>query len=61
MQMKDAFELQKEWKRKGNPHCTHPNVEREYHLGSHTGDNVCTTCGAYVNLEKSRRKSKKKA
>lgn len=44
--MEDADSLYREWLRKGNPPCDHPNVEREYYLGSHTGDERCTTCGA---------------
>ena len=46
MQMKRAMELQRAWAAKGNPPCEHPAVEREYHLGSDTGDQVCTPCGA---------------
>ncbi len=42
MQYYEAEELRKEWQ--GKP-CNHENVEKEYHLGSHTGDYVCTVCG----------------
>jgi hypothetical protein len=48
MQMYDAIVLQEAWKKKGNPPCKHPVVDREYSLGAHTGEMVCTTCGAYV-------------
>jgi hypothetical protein len=48
MQMYDAIVLQEAWKKKGNPPCKHPIVDREYSLGAHTGEMVCTTCGAYV-------------
>ena len=27
------------------PNCSHPRTEREFYLGSATGDYVCTTCG----------------
>ncbi|MBN2295776.1 MAG: hypothetical protein JXM70_25315 [Pirellulales bacterium] len=42
MQYYEAEQLRKEWQ--GKP-CSHENVEKEYHLGSHTGDYVCTICG----------------
>jgi len=42
MQANDAEELRKEW---GEKPCSHDHVEREYYLGGHTGDYVCTTCG----------------
>jgi hypothetical protein len=45
MQNSDARELQKEWKEKGNKPCSHPQIEKEYYLGTQTGDYVCTTCG----------------
>jgi hypothetical protein len=51
MQMYDAIVLQKAWKKRGNPPCRHPVVDQEYSLGSHTGDMVCTTCGAYVTAD----------
>ena len=28
----------------GNKPCEHPKLEKEYYLGSDTGDYVCTTC-----------------
>lgn len=45
MQMKKAAELRKAWAEKGNPPCAHPRLDKEYDLGSDTGDVVCTTCG----------------
>lgn len=45
MQMDKAIELQKAWVDQGDPPCAHPNLDREYYLGAHTGDSVCTTCG----------------
>jgi len=42
MQYEEAERLRNEWH--GKP-CKHEDVEREYHLGSHTGDYVCTKCG----------------
>lgn len=45
MQMSEVNELQAEWKAKGNPPCSHPQIVRERYLGTATGDKVCTTCG----------------
>jgi hypothetical protein len=46
MQMTKVRELRKEW---GNKPCDHPDYDREYYLGSHTGDYVCTTCGRVMD------------
>ena len=48
MQMSDASELRAAWRQKGDPPCEHPETDREYYLGSYTGDNRCTTCGSIV-------------
>lgn len=45
LQMKEAQELRKEWERKGKPPCKHEKLEKEYYLGTQTGDKICTTCG----------------
>ena len=45
MQASDAAYLRQVWAAKGNPPCNHPATEKEYVLGSDTGDRVCTTCG----------------
>jgi hypothetical protein len=45
MQMENAAKLRDEWQRKDNPPCSHPRLDKEYHLGADTGDVVCTTCG----------------
>jgi hypothetical protein len=29
----------------GNPPCEHPEIDKEYYLGSDTGDVVCKVCG----------------
>jgi hypothetical protein len=42
MQSEAAAELRRAW---GGKPCDHPNITREYYLGSATGDYVCTTCG----------------
>lgn len=42
MQMRDAAALRQRW---GDKPCEHPRLDKEYHLGSATGDYVCTTCG----------------
>jgi hypothetical protein len=49
MQMDDALRLRTAWIEKGNPPCDHPHVDKEYYLGSSTGDWVCTTCGREVD------------
>jgi hypothetical protein len=45
MQMAKANELREAWAAKGNPPCEHPSLDKEYHLGSDTGDVVCASCG----------------
>lgn len=45
MQTNEAMSLQKRWAEKESPPCDHPRTEKEYYLGSATGDRVCTTCG----------------
>jgi len=42
MQMKKAAELRGKW---GNKPCDHPSLDKEYELGTATGDYVCTKCG----------------
>lgn len=42
IQAKDALELSRRW---GGKPCNHPNLEKEYYLGTATGDWVCTQCG----------------
>ena len=42
MQFDDAQRLSRNHK---NKNCTHENIEKEYYLGSQTGDYVCTSCG----------------
>jgi hypothetical protein len=51
MDMDKAWRLQKEWQAKGNPPCDHPDYEMERFQpgGMHTGDHVCTQCGAVVD------------
>jgi len=46
MQTDRAEELQEKWLKRGSPQCSHEHIEKEYYLGSDTGDYVCTTCGA---------------
>jgi hypothetical protein len=45
MQMDSAQKLRDGWEKSGNRPCEHKKVEKEYYLGSDTGDKVCTTCG----------------
>ena len=42
MQLKKAQELKKRW---GNKPCDHSSLEKEYYLGTATGDYICTDCG----------------
>lgn len=42
MQMDRAAELRQSW---GDRPCSHPDLDKEYHLGMQTGDYVCTQCG----------------
>lgn len=44
MQLKEAQKIRKQW---GDKPCTLENhsLEKEYYLGSDTGDYVCTICG----------------
>ncbi|MCL2484373.1 MAG: hypothetical protein FWD89_04795 [Firmicutes bacterium] len=48
MQVREAMALQKAW---GDKPCSHPRFEKEYNLGSQTGDYVCTTCGESFSPE----------
>lgn len=58
MQMDSAIALNKRWKGKS---CEHPHLEKEYHLGSQTGDYVCTTCGeAFSNRSYARQETNNK-
>lgn len=45
IQMEEARELNEKWKKEGQPQCVHANLAKEYHLGTATGDYVCTRCG----------------
>ena len=42
MQMDEARKLNK---KNGDKECDHPELTKEYHKGSATGDFVCTLCG----------------
>jgi hypothetical protein len=45
VQMDEAQELRRRWNEAGSPECDHPELDREYYLGSQTGDRVCLMCG----------------
>lgn len=45
MQADRAEQLRDEWALTGGSVCPHPQLAKEYILGSNTGDKVCTTCG----------------
>jgi hypothetical protein len=42
MQMDEPARLRKDW---GDKPCDHKSLDKEYHLGSATGDYVCKQCG----------------
>lgn len=48
MQLQEAEELQKRW---GDKPCSHPSLEKEYYLGTSTGDKVCSQCGLSASPE----------
>lgn len=48
MQMEDAKELREKW---GNKPCNHPILDKEYYLGTQTGDYICTQCGKSASKE----------
>jgi len=57
MQTREAAERREEW---GEKPCNHDHVEREYYLGAHTGDYVCTTCGRdFTSMEEVERDRKR--
>lgn len=43
MKLEEANERREMW---GDKPCNHPSLEKEYYMGSQTGDYVCTICGA---------------
>lgn len=45
VQMNKAAQIRQTWKRDGEQPCSHERFDKEYHLGSDTGDYVCLTCG----------------
>jgi len=61
MQTDKAKQLREDW---GDKPCDHPSIVKEYYLGTHTMDYVCTVCGAELtkntkdNIESRRTKDK---
>lgn len=45
VQMDELATIEQSWVAKGHPYCEHPRMDREYHLGAHTGDAGCLDCG----------------
>lgn len=45
VQLTKVREIREAWEAKGSPPCDHPSTDREYYLGSHTGDDACLVCG----------------
>jgi len=57
MQMDKGIELRKAW---GNKPCSHPIFDKEYVLGSDTGDYICIQCGrSFTKEEKKEIESQK--
>jgi|GEM_PF-6580084 len=44
MEFHEASNLRKEWEKKGNQVCNHPQVEQRF-LGEYAGDFACNVCG----------------
>jgi len=38
-------EIRRDWERRGSPLCTHDDTDKEYDLGSQSGDRGCLNCG----------------
>lgn len=51
VQASETSSIMREWKERGRPLCRHPQMEREYAQGAHTGDDICMNCGAYRYLK----------
>ena len=45
VQMADVAQIRKAWIQRGTPWCAHDSYDKEYSLGSDTGDYACMTCG----------------
>ena len=45
-QQSEFLELQRKWAENGNQSCAHPSIDKEYIMGSSTGDDGCLVCGA---------------
>lgn len=54
MQTSESKALRKRWEEEGNKICEHPHITKEYYLGTHTMDYVCTVCGKEFSLEEKR-------
>lgn len=54
MQFKDAKELRSKWQKDGNKPCSHPELEKEYYLGSQGFDYICTICGEEFTAEEAK-------
>jgi len=40
-----ATQIRRAWEAAGSPPCSHPDADKEYYLGSSTGDYICLSCG----------------
>ncbi len=45
MQVKEAGQLRKEWRKEGNPPCPHKIIETLYAVEKKTDDEACMRCG----------------
>ena len=51
VQASETSRIMRDWEERGRPLCDHPQMEREYAQGAHTGDDICMSCGAYRYLK----------
>jgi hypothetical protein len=45
VQMDRVAQIRQQWEASGRSPCAHSDFDREYYLGSNTGDYVCISCG----------------
>ncbi|MGZ8707476.1 MAG: hypothetical protein ACXW0R_08830 [Gaiellaceae bacterium] len=43
--MSEVAKIRAAWIEKGEPHCDHPRIDKEYGFGMDTGDWACLDCG----------------
>lgn len=45
VQMDKVAQIARGWEAAGRPRCDHSRADKEYYLGSQTGDMACLGCG----------------